>query len=470
LAILRDAVDKTEKIHGEAIANSDDIKSIISIVETFIKEKRLLCYGGTAINNILPPDAQFYDHAVEIPDYDFYSDRAIDHAKELADIYYKQGYTDVEAKAGVHQGTFKVFVNFIPIADITQLHKSLYRALLDDAITVDGILYAPPDFLRMSMYLELSRPAGDVSRWEKVLKRLTLLNTHFPLRQDVDCATVKFQQPMDSDQAESERLYTNIRDVLISHEVVFFGGYATSLYAQYMPPEERRLVEHIPDFDVIVEDPDACAADIKTYLGKMKVRNVRILPHDAIGEIIPYHVELRVGKETVTFLYKPIACHSYNVLAIDGKDVRIATIDTILSLYLSFLYSDMPYYNKDRLLCMATFLFDVEQQNRLAQKGLLKRFSIQCYGKQPTLATMRSEKAQKFRELKNQRGTEEYESWFLKYVPSTLYGSRANLDSRSRSPVKKTKRRTAAKKKVPPLFSLIQRRTARQRKTRRFAW
>ena len=33
----------------------------------------------------------------------------------------------------------------------------------------------------MSMYLELSRPDGDVSRWEKILKRLILLNKHYPL-------------------------------------------------------------------------------------------------------------------------------------------------------------------------------------------------------------------------------------------------------------------------------------------------
>ena len=32
------------------------------------------------------------------------------------------------------------------------------------------------------MYLELSRPDGDVSRWEKVLKRLTLLNKHYPMK------------------------------------------------------------------------------------------------------------------------------------------------------------------------------------------------------------------------------------------------------------------------------------------------
>ena len=32
------------------------------------------------------------------------------------------------------------------------------------------------------MYLELSRPDGDVSRWEKVLKRLTLLNKNYPMK------------------------------------------------------------------------------------------------------------------------------------------------------------------------------------------------------------------------------------------------------------------------------------------------
>ena len=51
---------------------------------------------------------------------------------------------------------------------------------------VDNISYASPNFLRMSMYLELSRPKGDVGRWEKVLKRLILLNKHYPIK-EYDC-------------------------------------------------------------------------------------------------------------------------------------------------------------------------------------------------------------------------------------------------------------------------------------------
>jgi hypothetical protein len=103
----------------------------------------------------------------------------------------------------------------------------------------------------------------------------------------------------------------------------------------------------------------------------------------------------------------------------EAKNVRVATIDTMLSFYLAFLYADVNYYYKDRILCMAKFLFDVEQANRLEQKGVLKRFSIDCYGKQPTLESMRMEKSEMFEKLKNKKGTEEYERWFLKYSPKT---------------------------------------------------
>ena len=53
---------------------------------------------------------------------------------------------------------------------------------------------------------------------------------------------------------------------------------------------------------------------------------------------------------------------------------------------------------------MAQFLFDVQQKNRLKQKGMLKRFTIDCVGVQHTLEDMRAEKAQKHTELKNKKG------------------------------------------------------------------
>jgi hypothetical protein len=153
-------------------------------------------------------------------------------------------------------------------------------------------------------------------------------------------------------------------------------------------------------------------------LGDAGIENVKILKREPIGEVIPLHYEIIVGKDTIAFLYKPIACYSYNVIMMHGKKVKIATIDTMLSFYFAFLYVDRSYYDHERILCMAKFLFDVQQKNRLEQKGLLKRFSIICYGHQESVEEMRAEKAKKFKELKDKRGTKEFEEWFLNYKPS----------------------------------------------------
>ena len=89
----------------------------------------------------------------------------------------------------------------------------------------------------------------------------------------------------------------------------------------------------------------------------------------------------------------------------------------MLSFWLAFLYADRPYYDKDRILCMANYLFEVQEKNRLSQKGLLRRFSINCMGHQETVEEMRAEKAEKYTELKGKKNDKEYEEWFLRYRP-----------------------------------------------------
>jgi hypothetical protein len=414
LAILRHAIEETEQLKGQKIVDSPEIQKIIVIVEDFIIHKKLICYGGTAINNILPKYAQFYNKDIELPDYDFYSSNALDDAKELADIYYTAGYRDVEAKAGVHMGTFKVFVNFIAIADITYMNRELYDSIQKESILIAGIHYAPPDFLRMSMYLELSRPNGDVSRWEKVLKRLNLLNEHYPIKIGNKCEKIDFNKY----DSHKENVYFITRDNLIDQGVIFFGSYAIDLYSNQMYKNKDK--KRSSNFDVIFDNPERCALILKEQLERNHISKIKIINHPAIGELIPEHVEFCVDNVTLVVIYKPIACHNYNKIILGNKEINIASIDTILSFYLVFLYIDMPYYNKDRLGCIAKFLFEIQQKNRIEQRGILKRFSTECYGKQPTLDVIRSEKAEKFKELSNDRKSREYEMWFLKYVPDKI--------------------------------------------------
>ena len=67
LFILRQSMDKIEKFIKKKKINSPEINKIFKIVEIFIEKRKVICYGGTAINNILPKKEQFYDRNIDLP-------------------------------------------------------------------------------------------------------------------------------------------------------------------------------------------------------------------------------------------------------------------------------------------------------------------------------------------------------------------------------------------------------------------
>lgn len=428
LELLKNAMDVEAKKRGERIAQNPIMKSIIDVLEKFIHDKKLVCYGGTAINNILPKEDQFYNRNIEMPDYDFFSPNAMNDAKELADIYFKQGFSSVEAKAGVHYGTYKVFVNFFQIADITQIDSKLFSSLKKNAVIKEGILYCPPNFLRMAMYLELSRPSGDITRWEKVLKRLNLLNKNYPLKA-TNCDPDSFAKSLSARSYnkqyfhEKDKIHDVIKSVAASpasstsDKLVLIGGYAFSLYSRYLKNQQREYLTENPVFDMLSSNPDKTAKRIKENLEAADIRDVSIIKKSSVSEYLSTHYEIKIGSQPVVYIFKPLACHSYNTIKVDNKIYRIATIDTMLSFYLLFLYVDRPYFNPKRILCMCEYLFKIQQKNRVKLRGILRRFSVSCYGKQKTIEDIRTEKAEQFKRLKNKRKTREFDKWFLRYNP-----------------------------------------------------
>tara|TARA_B100000073_G_C23702539_1_gene560954 strand:- start:16 stop:1413 length:1398 start_codon:yes stop_codon:yes gene_type:complete len=395
LNILRKAVDNADKIQNIRLIESEKVKKMIEIVEKFIMQKKLICYGGTAINNILPKKLQFYDKGASLPDYDFFSDNALEDAKELADIYSKNKYKNIEAKSGTHYGTYKIYVDFVPIADITSLPHILFSNLKKHSLIKDNIHYAPPNYLRMSMYLELSRPEGDVSRWEKIQKRLSLLNSSFPMKKKV-CNQNSVKIDVKTIQL--------LEKIFVSNKVVFFGDYALS---HYMKNNDKEY------FDVISNDPkDLSDKILKKIKSNYKSTNIKIIEHEEIGEVIPEHIEIQIDNTSIAFIYKSVACHNYNVI----RGIRIATIDTMMSFYLAFLYSNKKHHDNEKIMCLTTELFELYKNNKTNQKGVFKRFGIDCLGYQNTLGDIRLKKTQMYDKLTP--GTKEWNEWFLNYNPN----------------------------------------------------
>ena len=438
LAILEKGVSDANEIQKQQKVNKPYIKEIFKILTNFISKKRLIIYGGTAINNLLPPTERFYNVQTDIPDYDVFSVHALEDGKYLADIYYKNGFNSVELKSALHQGTFKLFVNFIPVCDITQLTENIFMKLSKDAERIDTMLYAPINFLRMSMYEELSRPFGNVTRWEKVLTRLNLLNKYYPFltpKSKPLCNNYKTSRKI----VMSDKIFETVIDIFIEEQCVFFGGYAFSLFTK-----NKRCNIHInqPDFDVLHMNPSYIANLVQKKLKSFDFQ-IEIEKKPSVGELLDEHYLLKLGNKYIATIVKPMKCDSYNIIKHNNLTVRIATIDVILNYYLSFLYSNVDYVDTSRLLCMADYLFHLQSKNRTATSGLFKRFSISCYGKHATIEDIREEKLKIYNKYKNNKESPEYKLNFMKYIPGeTMKSSHEKRKSYLNSRSKKKSRRS----------------------------
>lgn len=402
------AVEKVAQIAQEEIdkenATNPVVKSALSIVEEFIKTHRVMCYGGTAINNLLPKEDRFYDPEKDIPDYDFFSEVPQIHAAMLADQLTNRGFKSVEVKPGVHLGTFKVFSDYIGVADITHLDKPIFDKLWKDKIKKEGISYVPPNFLRMSVYLELSRPKGDVSRWKKVASRLELLNKHYP----VEC-------PASSEKVNklylTEDAKEKVEKLLIKEHVVLLGFNAAIL-------EKRPTDKWLLPLDVLTT-PDKkkeLSEKFKDIFGK----NLKLDDVPKYGEIIPAHMDIDDEKtgSTLIRIYETEACHSFHKAP---SGLMIASIPTILQFFFAMLYAPKEYLDEipeQRFLCTAQRLVEMASDNLPRRYRLLT--PITCLGEQKSLVDIRVEKSQLYEKLAKDKKSPEFIEYFFTYTPTTM--------------------------------------------------
>lgn len=389
-------MSRVEKIAEELLeeaaqkeANDPGIRKSIHITELFMKQHPVLCYGGTAINNLLPKEDQFYDFTKEIPDYDFFSKTPQEHAVMLANRLERAGIINIEVKPGMHLGTFKVFANYEAIADITELNSTIFDRLWKENIVKENIHYVTPDFLRMSMYLELSRPNGDVSRWGKVYKRLTLLNKQYPITCPTDDKETKLLTPEQQSQIES---------FLKKEPVVLLGLTATEVHTK-STENWHTPITLLADRDVI----ERLVAGEKTKV----TAETDILPTTTIV--------LDSAGDPFIFFFETTACHSYHAMK---NGVRIASIPTTLQFFFAYLYSGVPASQISTILCVGQRLIDI------SNKKSKRKFEIltpkECLGHQETLKDIKASKAEAYVKLSENEESVDFVRFFFKYNPHDI--------------------------------------------------
>jgi hypothetical protein len=398
---LEKAIEKASERLDYESAHDPALLHALSIVQTFIKRKKRICYGGTAMNAILPEHKRFYDPKTDLPDYDFYTPDVDGDIEELVKDLQADGYDDVYHKVGIHEGTKKVLVNFVAVADISYINPQLFAMMYRRSVNHEGIHYTDPDVLRIMMYLEMSRPRGDVERWKKVFERLQLINQEFPIRAGCTGSGEKRQKHV-------KVIPTEIREAIlgycIKNQHILCNGPLATIYEKGIRHGKAQF-EIRPGGPLLFTSPNPQedAAAVKTLLDSDRMK---LYVHPERGEMVPLRVEIRMGDTPICMFVEETACHSFNPVKLsDGRSINIASLEFLITLYLSIeiFTNHSKDYLGERIMCQVKKFIDLAQENYRASKSQFEPFSLNCQGHQVGYASLLKAKVARVKKEKKEQ-------------------------------------------------------------------
>jgi hypothetical protein len=400
---LQIAINENLKYQKQIKRKNYTKPELFNIINDYISTHELICYGGMAINNIIPESSErFYDD-VDIPDYDCFTPNAIKDAKTLSQLL-RTKYENVEVKSAMFKGTYKVFVNFIPIVDLTQIEYSLFEKIKQSSLKIQDIYYASPNYLRMNIHLELSRPLGDVSRWIKISQRLELLNKYHPFiyNKNINKTIVNYKD------------YNKVTE--ICKKWVILGEYAMK-YFKF--PSKYKSNSNI---FVLLESLD----EIKEALTKSNLTYTIVsYSNKFINNFYEFKFNTDGISESLLYVFITNSCQSYNEIKENGNIVKIANIDTMLMIYYALSFIQLPNLNINNLLLYCYLLQQITMKNKLNK--ITKRYTLPCIGKQSSFEDLRMERDNAYKLYKKNHSKKIYNDYFFRYVPHV---SRANRKSK----------------------------------------
>ena len=381
LARLDEVATEGKKRIDYAVAHDPQVQKAIEVVERFLRKTKRVCYGGQAINSLLPKQHQFYDERYNIPDYDFFTPDVKGDVNQLMKELEAVGFDDVKKKVGIHDGTYKVYVNFIPVADCTEMDPRYFKILLKRAVSSGGIFYADPDFLRMLMYLELSRPRGQLDRWRKVYERLSLLNREFPV--GLCEKTISFHNGPGSEiRRKCLRFCMQNKRVVIGPEMIPVLEDGTG----------RLSLESLVDIDapIMFLSPQA-RLDAEDLMDILDMRLNKEVETPLLTDLYEAQM-IRHGRTPVALILQENACHAYTMI---NKDMlRVGTPDLLLQIYYSIhLFGQKTAaFFPSNMECLIQKVHRIASHARNTPTEFVPAFGVRCSGRQPGFASLLKER------------------------------------------------------------------------------
>lgn len=427
---LAELVDDIEKKKlGIFEPTRDELLAANDIVLQFIKDNKRKVYGGTAQNALIvaknPEDGFYKDN---IADLDMYSPDPIVDMKKLANIFFDKGNKFVEGSEGLHEETYKVFVNFANVADLSYVPKNIYYRI--PFIEIDGIQYVHPSFIMIDLYRMLTEVYFSSFRWEKVFPRIYKLQKYYPFNKATS-PLPKVDQIKSEDKSNVDLLSGTIFNFMRDNKsIIVVGKYAynvllheSDIMKDSKLGKKYEYIQSVPYQFVSTNYKD----DVKALLDKLRQDNKTLSPSVSIVEHYPFwqfygystyiyyknypicHI-IHYNRRCTPFKEVPAYIFRGNEVGKEKGTITLGSFDFILLMNMCFAFRQRVVKN-DELYQFYNIMTShlVEIRNYYLEKNkktmfddtLFQEFSTECIGEALDPAReSRLVKAKKFAEGK----------------------------------------------------------------------
>lgn len=242
-------VKKTNKLKG--------------IIKKFIIENKLILYGGSAIDILLPTDKKIYKKTETLFDYDVYSCNAYEYGIKLVQLLTKHKYKYVQLReAAFTQSTFKVFIENLPVFDITNLPIETFELYKKYSKKKQQMLVIGPEIIIRDMCAQLSQPHISYFRLEKTYERYNIFESVYGVSKF--SKNINLIEPNDE---ELEILNVLLKEChnkgypilgyyglqLLNDKKTFYSIDGKSSYLSFFSKDLEKIIQKLKKYDITIE-------------------------------------------------------------------------------------------------------------------------------------------------------------------------------------------------------------------------
>jgi hypothetical protein len=278
-------IDKIRDNVGKIIDNSLDeykknyeptrteVTKVYNAIKAYIVRTRKIAYGGFAQNTLLMNknksesfykiiDGVFYNFP-DVADIEFYSPNPIKDMVELLEELHSQGFKHIDGKNGAHDGTYKIFVNFINYCDIAYMPEYIYNNL--PTITTDNnIRCTHPHFMLCDAYRIMTDPMTSYWRLEKAINRFNRLINYYPITNEKTA-----NKSLDLIKPNIKMMRFIRKQIVHNSKLIVVGYYAFDYYNNKIikSDHDKEYPYYELITDTIIKDAEIIEKILKTKYG-----------------------------------------------------------------------------------------------------------------------------------------------------------------------------------------------------------